>query len=37
LEFDLWAWRIAIPIVAVFAATAGIICRNQLFRTRHVA
>ena len=36
-EFDLWAWKVAIPIVAVSAAMVGIIFRNRVFRSHHVA
>jgi hypothetical protein len=35
-EFDFWAWSVAIPVVAVAAAIAGIIFRNRLFRSDHV-
>jgi hypothetical protein len=33
LEFDFWAWSVAIPIVAVSAAMMAIIFRNRLFRS----
>jgi len=36
-EFDLWVWSVAIPIVAVFAAVAGVVFRDRAFRGQHVA
>ena len=37
LEFDSWAWGVAIPIVAVSTAMVGTIFRNRMFRSHHGA
>jgi hypothetical protein len=37
LEFDLWVWSVAMPIVAVSAAVLGITFRNKAFGSHHVA
>jgi hypothetical protein len=36
-EFDFWAWSVAIPIAVVSAVMVGIIFRNRMFRSHHVA
>jgi hypothetical protein len=37
LEFDLWVWSIAVPIVAACAAVVGFTSRNRAPRSQHVA
>lgn len=36
-EFDSWAWRVAMPIVAVSVVALGITFRHHLFRSHQIA